>query len=235
MKIITENILLGALLFGIISPLTFRGQPSLTPAVSKIESAGYEDYYIELSVNGFNESEQTYKGIVKLIEHVDIAEYDTLAMDKSVVSKIGENGDEEFVYKTNQIFNQKYISFDVVASDKAYMYDFMVGNKEMIKTSHSLFLSLDFNGNRIEFSDDRDLSYGIEPASSKDGKEIEIVKIVFNSELIFHRENSVIYLENRSLLTKALSEFKIQAVKSGFDFELNQEKGRTSVRYYIDF
>jgi len=235
MKSISDKILFGALFVGIIFPLFSSGQSSLAPAVSKIETAGYEDYYIELSVNGFNESEQTYKGIVKLIEHVDIAEYDTLAMDKSVVSKIGVNGDEEFVYKTNQIFNNKYISFDLVASDKVYMYDFMVGNKELIKTSHSLFLSLDFNGNRIEFSDDRDLSYGIEPVSSEDGKEIEIVKIVFNNELIFHRQNAVVYIENKPLLREALSEFKIHAVKSGFDFELNQEKGRTSVRQYMDF
>jgi hypothetical protein len=96
-------------------------------------------------------------------------------------------------------------------------------------------LSLDFNGNRIEFSDNRDLSYGINPASANEGKEIEIVKIVFNNELIFHRENAVVYIENRTLLTEALSEFKMQAVKSGFGFESNQEKGRTSVRFYMDF
>ena len=235
MKVISEKILLGALFIGVISPLTLRGQSSLAPTVSEIESAGFEDYYIELNVNGFNESEQTYKGIVKLIEHVDIVEYDTLAMNKSVVNKINEEGNEEFVYKTNQIFNQKYTSFNVVASDKVYMYDLMVGNKEMINTSHSLFLFLEFNGNRIEFSDDRDLSYGVDPASSNDGKETEIVKILFNNELIFHRQNAVVYIENRTLLKEALSEFKMQAVKSGFDFESNQEKGRASVRFYIDF
>ena len=71
MKVISEKILLGALFIGVISPLTLRGQSSLAPTVSEIESAGFEDYYIELNVNGFNESEQTYKGIIKLIEHVD--------------------------------------------------------------------------------------------------------------------------------------------------------------------
>jgi hypothetical protein len=235
MKIISEKILFGALFIGFISPLTFLGQSSVSPAVSKIELAGFEDYYIELNVNGFNESEQTYKGIVKLIEHVNIDQYDTLAIDKSVVNKIDENGNEEFVFKTNQIFNENYTSFNSVASDKLYMYDLKVGNKEMINTSSSLFLSLDFNGNRIEFSDNRDLSYGIDPADSNEGKEIEIVKIVFNNELIFHRENTVVYIENRTLLTEALSEFKMQAVKSGFGFESNQEKGRTSVRFYMDF
>jgi len=235
MKIISDFFLLGALFIGIISPLTFLGQSSFSPTVSKIESAGFEDYFIELNVNGFNESEQTYKGIVKLIEHVNIDQHDTLAIDKSVVSKIYENGNEEFVFKINQIFNEKYTSFNAIALDNVYMYDLWVGNKEMINTSSSLFLSLEFNGNRIEFSDDRDMSYGIDTTSSNDGKEIEIVKILFNNELIFHRENAVVYTENRTLLTEALSEFKMQAVKSGFDFESNQEKGRTSVRFYMDF
>jgi hypothetical protein len=235
MKKKLEKILLGTLFVAIIFPLTSHGQSSSAPAVSIIEYAGFEDYYIELNVNGFNESEQTYKGIVKLIEHVDIARFDTLAMDKSVVSRIDENGNEEFVFKTNQNFNVPYASFDVVASDNEYIYSLSVGNKELLNHSRSLYLSLDFNGNRIEFFDNRDFSDGIDPASSNDGKDIEIVKILFNNELIFHRENAVVHIEDRILLEEALSEFKTQALKSGFDFESNQEKGRSSVRFYLDF
>jgi hypothetical protein len=156
-------------------------------------------------------------------------------MDKSVVSRIDENGNEEFVFKTNQNFNVPYASFDVVASDNEYIYSLSVGNKELLNHSRSLYLSLDFNGKRIEFFDNRDFSDGIDPASSNDGKDIEIVKILFNNELIFHRENAVVHIEDRILLEDALSEFKTQALKSGFDFESNQEKGRSSVRFYLDF
>jgi len=219
--------------FFFICEKSIQAQEKSVENISKIEYAGFEDYYIEFSKNGFNESEQVFKGLVELVELIHVKMYDTLDLKKVVQDTYINDGNEEFSFASKQTLNENFSNFTIKGIDEEYLHSTITQNKEVVQTKFSVYLVLDFNDKQLEFYNTRDLSIGVDAESANDKKEIEDVKIILNNEIIFQRKNKEIIIENTAQMTSVLNEFKIEAEKSNFKFIKNE--GRTSIRYNFDF
>lgn len=209
-------------------------KPNLS--VGQIEEAGYRDFTFEVSCNGFNESEKIFKGIFKIIEHIGIEKSDSMERKKVVIGNY-DNQVEFFSYKTNLILDDHsfYMPLPMKIEHNELMKSIISNNKEKIEILEELKISAILNNRNVEFYDERSLNFDQNLPNQKIGKEIQIVKIHFDNELIFHRINENVVFENSAILKNCLDLVKSELKKAGLDIFTDLESKRTSIRYFFEY
>lgn len=208
-----------SMIFKVFICLNLLLKPILS--VGQIEEAGYQDFTFEVSCNGFNESEKIFKGLFKIIEHICTEKSDSTERKKVVISNY-ENQVEFFSYKTNLILDDHsfYMPLPMKIEHNELLKSITSNNKEKIEKLEELKISAVLNNRNIEFYDERSLNFDQNIPNQKIGREIQIVKIHCDNELIFHRINEDVIFENSAMLKNCLDLVKTEVKKAGLDILL---------------